>query len=129
MKLKQTIVLRSIALVVAMSGFVWLSSPVAMADCAGAKTAIINCTKGAKGSSAITDLLLQAIQIMTIGVGIAAVGGIVYAAIIYTTAEDKAAQVTKAKMIIFNVVLGIIAYFLMYAFLQFLIPGGAFTAK
>ena len=92
----------------------------------GYKTSIIPCPKG-EGETAITSILIMAINILAVGVGIAAVGGVVYAAILYSSAEDKAAQVTKAKTIIFNVMLGVIAYFLMYAFLQFIIPGGVFN--
>lgn len=79
-----------------------------------------------KSGGAITALLLMAINILAVGVGVAAVGGVVYAAILYATAEDKPAQVSKAKTIIFNVVIGVAAYFLMFSFLQFLVPGGVF---
>lgn len=93
--------------------------------CGSYSTSIIPCPSGS-GESAISGLLLMAINILAVGVGIAAVGGVVYAAILYTTAEDKPAQVSKAKTIIFNVVLGVAAYFLMYSFLQFIVPGGVF---
>ena len=60
------------------------------------------------------------------GVGIVAVGGIVYGAILYASAADNQAQVTKALEVIRNVVIGLVAYALMYVLIEFLIPGGLF---
>lgn len=77
--------------------------------------------------SAIWKLLILVLNILTAGVGIAAVGGIVYGAILYGSAGDKAEQTKKAKDIIFNVAIGLVAFMLMYGFLNFLIPGGIFT--
>ncbi|MEP6710465.1 MAG: hypothetical protein ABJA64_01995 [Candidatus Saccharibacteria bacterium] len=92
-------------------------------SCAGVDTAIIsNCTQ----SNGVWDLLLLAINILTGGVGIVAVGGIVYGSILYASAGDKAEQVKKAVGIITNVVIGIVGYLVMYALLQYLIPGGVF---
>ena len=68
-----------------------------------------------------------ALNILTAGVGIIAVGGIVYGAILYTTAEDKADQVKKATDIITNVVIGLVMFGLMYAGLNFIVPGGVFA--
>lgn len=79
------------------------------------------------GGNPIWGLLLLTINILTAGIGIVAVGGIVYAAILWTTAEDKNAQIVKSKETIFNVVVGLVAFALLYAFLQFLIPGGVFN--
>jgi hypothetical protein len=72
-------------------------------------------------------MLRIVLQIMTAGVGVAAVGGIVYAAVLYTSAGDAADQVKKAKTIITDVVIGLVAYALMFLLLNWLIPGGVFT--
>ena len=72
-------------------------------------------------------ILLLAITIMTAGVGILAVGGIVYGSILYVTAGGSSEQVKKAVGIITNVAIGILAYGLMFALLNFLIPGGLFS--
>jgi hypothetical protein len=93
------------------------------ATCDNNDTVIINCGKGTNG---IWAILLIVINIMSAGVGILAVGGIVYGAILFTTAEDKADQVSKAKGVITNVVIGLVAFALMYAGLQFILPGGVF---
>lgn len=97
----------------------------------GVPTSIISCPqkKDAKTAetSPIWGILLVVLNIMTAGVGILAVGGIVYASILYASAGDKAEQTKKAVGIITNVVIGIAAYGLMYVFLNFLVPGGVFN--
>lgn len=77
-------------------------------------------------NSTVWLLLMAALQILTAGIGIAAVGGIVYGALLYSTAEDKPDQTKKAISIITNVVIGLVLYGLMYVLLNFLIPGGIF---
>lgn len=81
----------------------------------------------AVSSSGIWGVLLFALKVMTAGVGVLAVLGVVWAAVLYTTADDRADQVKKAKDMIWNVVIGVVAFGLMYALLNFLIPGGIFT--
>ena len=72
----------------------------------------------------IEDILNMVLVVVTTGVGIAAVGSIVFAGILYITARDNAAQVSKAKTMIMNTIIGIVAYILMWAFLVWIIPGG-----
>lgn len=100
--------------------------------CGGVKTSIIGgelCGGKEDGTEngTIFALLKGALNILTAGIGIAAVGGIAYGAFLYTTAENKPDQTKKAVGIITNVVIGIVAYGLMYVLLNFLIPGGIFT--
>ena len=98
-------------------------------DCAGVETAFIKCDAKNSGSTednGIWALLLMVVNIMTAGVGILAVAGIVYGAVLYTTAEDKADQVKKATDIITNVVIGLLLFSLMWAGLNFVVPGGVF---
>ena len=95
----------------------------------GVKTSIITddniCNETGEGG-VIFGLLKWVLRIMTAGVGIAAVGGIAYGALLYTTAESKPEQTKKAIGIITNVVIGLVAYAFMAVFLDFLIPGGIF---
>jgi hypothetical protein len=95
-------------------------------------TAIIKCS-GVTGSGKVEEtglwsVLLTAINILTAGIGIAAVAGVIYASILYTSAGGSAEQTKKAMGIITNIVIGVIAYALMYALLNFIIPGGLFTS-
>lgn len=99
--------------------------------CGNTSTSIIACNEDNSSdkieNNAIWALLMIVINIMTAGIGILAVAGIVYGAVLYTTAEDKADQVKKATGIIQNVVIGLILYALMWAGLNFIIPGGVFA--
>ena len=101
------------------------------ACCGGVRTSIIGGNLCGDNSDTengtIYKLLIGALNILTAGIGIAAVGGIAYGALLYTTAESKPEQTKKAISIITNVVIGIAAYALMFVLLNFLIPGGIFT--
>jgi len=89
------------------------------------------CADGSKpdvvANTGVWGILLVAINILTAGIGIVAIGGIVYASILYTSAGGSQEQVKKAMGIITNVVIGVLAYALMYAVLNFLVPGGLFN--
>lgn len=108
-----------------------VAAPVVLAEsCGGAQTAIIACPQSSAGPNAkengVWGVLLIVLNILTAGVGIAAVGGIVYGSILYTSAGDSSEQTKKAIEIIRNVVIGLFAYGLMYLVLNYLIPGGIF---
>lgn len=76
--------------------------------------------------SGILVLLNTILGILTGLVGVAAVGAFVYAGIMYSSAGGKSDQVAKAKTIMVNTVIGLIAFAIMGALLQWLIPGGLF---
>lgn len=126
---KQTIKIAILALIVAsIAGFA-LSANTYAAECGGVTTSIIDCPQPGGNTvenSGIWGILLVAINILTAGVGIAAVGGIVYASIMYTSAGGNQEQVKKAMTVITNIVIGIIAYAGMYTLLNFIVPGGVF---
>ena len=141
MKMKQTML--TIALCIGFSSC--LVTPT-YADCAGIKTSIINCEgvkcednstpvdgKCADGltpsveQSGIWKLLLLVINIMTAGVGVLAIGGVAYGSFKYTTSAGNSEKAKEARAIIFNVIYGLIAYALMFSFLNYIIPGGLFA--
>jgi hypothetical protein len=134
MKLKQKTIVMVVA-AFAVMGIGLAVAPTAAADCGDIKTSIIggDACKGINNKSSNTQdngiwkILIFVLNIMTAGIGILGVAGIVYGSVLYTTAGDKAEQTKKAIGIITNVVIGIIAYALMYLVLNFLIPGGIFT--
>lgn len=96
--------------------------------CGGVDTSIISCNTSGSGieGTGLWALLLIGLNVLTGLVGVAAVAGIVYGAIMYTTAGGDQGKVEKAIEIIRNVVIGIVAYALMYVGLNFIIPGGVF---
>lgn len=119
--------------------FQWvLTSQAAAIDTCGVETAVLDCGGqggggggqggGALQNSGLWSLLIMALNIMTGLVGILAVGGIVYGAIMYTSAQDNSSQVQEAVGIIRNVIIGIVLYAGMFVILQYLIPGGIFNA-
>lgn len=129
MRLKQkiTFTLLGIASVLGLSAAA--IQPTQAAQCAGVATSIIQCDEKEGGENTVMWLLVMTVNIMAIGVAIAAVGGVVWAAILYTTAADNPAQVAKAKTILFNVAIGLAAYGLMFSLINFLVPGGVFNAR
>jgi len=136
MKIKQTVTRVLLGL-----GFIGSFAAVAApalptyADCGGVPTSIINCsagdpskdTSGKVENNPIWQILLIVINILTGGVGIVAVLGLIWGSIQWSTAAGNPAQVQKARTIITNVVIGIIAYIAMFSLLNFLIPGGVFN--
>lgn len=112
-------------------GFAWFAMPTTVsADCGGVKTSIINCSQSGTGGTSDTGLwgiLLIAINVLVAGVGVLALGGIIYGAVLYTSAGGNPEQVKKARGIFTNVVIGVIAFGGMYVLLNFLVPGGVFN--
>ena len=135
MKIKQIVLAFLMMMSVGLVG-VAASTPTYAAKCGDVDTAFIQCDENNKDKdgdgkieteeNAIWGLLLMVLNILTAGVGIVAVAGIVYGSILYTTAEDKADQVKKATDIITNVVIGLVLFALMWSGLNFIVPGGVF---
>ena len=63
------------------------------------------------------------LTVLTFGVGIAGTIGIVIAGIQYSTAKDNEQQIAKAKMRIFQIVIGMSIWAVLYVALRWLIPG------
>lgn len=107
------------------------AAPVSAAKCGGVETAIISCSQNSKdpGSAEETGvwgILILTINIMTGGVGVLALAGLVWGAILYTSAGGSPEQVKKARMVFTNVVIGVVAFGAMFVLLNFLVPGGVF---
>lgn len=85
---------------------------------------ILTMCKGEKdGEKTITCVLSLVINIMTYGIGVLGVVGIVLSGIQYITSQGDPAKMTKAKNRIVQVVIGLVIYAVMYAALFFLVPG------
>ncbi|MBR3122503.1 hypothetical protein IKF28_03640 [Candidatus Saccharibacteria bacterium] len=72
----------------------------------------------------IFNVLNFIIEILTYGIGITGVIGISFFGIMYLTAGGDAAKTTKAKTRIYEIVIGIVAYAVLWTLLNFLLPGG-----
>lgn len=124
-------ILAVVAVVFAMSFVVANRPEVAYAaKCGDVETSIIDCgdtdTSNGGGIFVVINIVLN---VMTFGVGIAGTLGIVITGIMYLTARDNEAQMTKAKSRLINIVIGLAAYAVMWAFLQWLLPGGIFGGQ
>lgn len=108
--------------------FVGPATNVSAAECGGVTTSIITCNQTGEGddvkNTGLWGILLLVMNIMIAGVGVLALAGIVYGAVLYTSAGGSPEQVKKAMGVFTNVVIGIIAFGGMWALLNFLIPGG-----
>ena len=96
----------------------------ATARCGDAETSVISCE--GNGSTAIINIIKQVIKILTAGIGIAAVGAVIYGAFLYTTSEGSPDKIKKAREVWTNTVIGIIMFAFMVAITNFIIPGGVF---
>lgn len=72
----------------------------------------------------IEGLLRIVVSVLVYGLGAAAILGIVVAGLQYLTARDNEAQVAAAKKRLLNVVIGLVAWAVMFFVLDWLIPGG-----
>ena len=79
------------------------------------------CVCDNNGSSVIRILGLV-VDIMSIGIGILGVIGITIVGIQYLTAGGSEEKTRKAKRRMFEIVIGIVAYVLLYSFLKWLLP-------
>lgn len=77
---------------------------------------------------AIFQIINTVIKIMTTGIGILAVLGIIISGITYLTAGGNTAKVQKAKNRVLEIVIGLAIYVALFAILEFLIPGNIFAS-
>lgn len=83
---------------------------------------IIPCDE--KGGNPIMSLVLMVVNFLSVGVGLAVVGGIIWGGIIYSQANGSSQKAQEGVTIITNAVIALIVFILMYSILQFIIPGG-----
>lgn len=101
--------------------------PALAATCNGVKTSVdFGCDPTTDPVSAI---VVAVINFLAIGVGIAVVGGIVFGAIRYTSANGDASQSQQGIKIVVGAIIGLILFILMFAILNFLVPGGLFNTN
>ena len=90
------------------------------ANCGDVETSLIQCD----GEGGIGAVLGVAIDVLLILIGAAAVIGIIVSGIQYSASAGDPAAMTKAKNRIFQIIIGIVAYGLLWGVLKWLIPGG-----
>lgn len=108
---------------VMMIGGIFASAPVMAAD---GDTAVIlqGCENVDNGhGEGIACILRLVVNILNVGVGVLGVLGIVIVGIQYLTSGGNEEQMRKSKRRLFEIVIGLIAYVLIYAALTWLLPG------
>lgn len=117
-----------IALIMAAICVAGANIPVAALEPAGVlgatdKTNILNDCGGKTGEESITCVLKLVVTILSIGVGILGVIGISVSGIQYLTAGGSEEKTRKAKRRIYEIVIGLALYAVLYFALQWLLPG------
>jgi uncharacterized membrane protein len=79
------------------------------------------------GCGGIEGLLIGIVNWMAVGVAIAVLGGVIYGAVLYTSAGGNTEQTKRALGIIRNAFIALLMYFAMWALLNWLVPGGLFN--
>ncbi len=82
-----------------------------------------NCSCDNGQGSSVTDTLTLVLDILTGLIGIVAVIGITIVGIQYLTAGGSEEKPRKAKRRLFEIVLGVAAYVVIYVLLKWLLPG------
>ena len=97
------------------------SVPVFAAECGGAETSIIECGEDEGG---VWHVLSSVIDILTIGVAILGLIGILVVGIQILTSKDNAEQSKKARVRLLGITIGLALYAVMFAGIKFLMPVG-----
>jgi hypothetical protein len=84
---------------------------------------------GKKNCDFVGKYINPAIELFSLIFGLVAVISLILGGIQYSTSEGDPQKAAAAKKRIFNTVLAVVAYLFLYAFLQFLVPGGLFNRK
>lgn len=71
----------------------------------------------------ILKIILFAVKILTIGFGILATIGIITFGVQYLTARDNEGQLQRARKRLIDVIIGVVAYGMMYLLLELFLPG------
>lgn len=82
---------------------------------------------GTGDSNCIVKDILIFINVLSVGVGVVVVIMIIWGGIQYTASRANPQSVQAAKSRIINALFALVAYLFIYAFLQWIVPGGIFN--
>lgn len=85
---------------------------------------LTGCASGVSNCNLLTKYLNPLITLLSVVVGIAVVIGLIVGGIQYSSSGGDPQKVAKAKLHIRNSLLALLAFFFLYAFIKFLVPGG-----
>lgn len=84
------------------------------------------CPEDTPGGNIIYSYLALVIELLSAGVGLVITLMIAVSGVQYITARDDPKKIEAAKHKIWNAVLALILFILMYALINFIVPGGVF---
>ena len=93
--------------------------------CGDIKTSIIKCNT--QGGNPVMSILIQVINFLAVGVGIAVVGGIIWGGMLYASSNGDAGKAKQGVTVIVNAIVGLLLFMFMYALMNFIVPGGVFN--
>ena len=90
----------------------------------GVRTSIIGggCSCDSGNGDSVINVLNSVVDILTVCIGILGVIGITIVGIQYLTASGNEEKLKKAKRRMFEIIIGLVAYVLIYSFLRWLLP-------
>lgn len=94
-------------------------------NCGDIETSVIKCDD--TGGNSVVSAVLQLVNFLAVGVGIAVVGGIVWGGMLYASSNGDSSKAKQGITTIVNAVLGLLLFIFMYALINFIVPGGLFT--
>ena len=122
MRFTKHISLQFVALVAALLLVLVPTTVFAAASCVDGNSAA--CLNESESSKQVLGIIVLLINLLAAGVGVLSVIMLVSAGIQYSASADNPQAVQAAKQRIYNVIIGLVTFFLLYGFLQWLIPGG-----
>ena len=124
---KRNIIISLSLLVFTLAGAVLIteSAYAAATKCPGGySTSVLPCF--GEGEGALMGIVKWVIQILTGGIGVAAVGAVIVGAILYMSSGSNPENMKKAKTIWMNTIIGLVIFAFLVAITNFIIPGGVF---
>lgn len=93
--------------------------------CRDIKTSLIECKTDS--GTPIMGIIIQLINFLAVGVGIAVVGGIIWGGMLYASSNGDPSKTKQGVTVIINAVVGLLLFMFMYAIINYLVPGGVFN--
>jgi len=90
--------------------------------CGEARVNLLACGEEG-GNVALNRLLRIIVVVLSFAVGLAAVGGLAWASVLYAKAQDNESNVSEAKTLIRNIIIGLLLYVFLVALINWLVPG------
>lgn len=87
------------------------------------------CSKDSKCKSIFTDYLIPAVNLLSALVGVIVVAVIIFSGIQFSASGGSPEAVASAKKHLQSAVIALVAFIFLWAFLNFIIPGGVFNGN